>query len=93
LETEYYTVSELHPNVISDHTAPRRHAKQQAGCPIFNAYLRGLPARIDSNVLRRADSSWFDAEYSSHPIFDAGAVGRSHAQAADKPLRSELMAA
>jgi PAS domain-containing protein len=41
----------------------------QAACPIFNAFRRGLPCRIDSEVLWQADGSWFDAEYSSHPVW------------------------
>ncbi|HMC16191.1 MAG TPA: PAS domain S-box protein [Albitalea sp.] len=46
----------------------------EAACPIFNAFRRGLPCRIDSEVLWRADGSWFYAEYSSYPVFDAGVV-------------------
>ncbi len=46
----------------------------EADCPIFNAFRRGLPCRIDSEVLWRADGSWFPAEYSSYPIFDGGVV-------------------
>ena len=43
-------------------------------CPIFNAFRRGLPCRIDSEVFWRSDGSAFAVEYSSHPIIDAGAV-------------------
>lgn len=46
----------------------------EADCPIFNAFRRGLPCRIDSEVLWRADGSAFSAEYSSHPILDGGVV-------------------
>ncbi|CAN5711388.1 hypothetical protein BH09PSE5_BH09PSE5_50720 [soil metagenome] len=46
----------------------------EADCPIFNAFRRGLPCRIDSEVLWRADGSCFSAEYSSHPILDEGIV-------------------
>jgi PAS domain S-box-containing protein len=46
----------------------------EADCPIFNAFRRGLPCRIDSEVLWRADGSRFHAEYSSYPIFDGGVV-------------------
>ncbi len=46
----------------------------EAECPIFNAFRQGLPCRIDSEVLWRADGSAFSAEYSSHPILDGGAV-------------------
>ncbi|MEO6744116.1 MAG: PAS domain-containing sensor histidine kinase [Caldimonas sp.] len=43
-------------------------------CPIFNAFRSGLPCRIDREVLWRADGSSFSAEYSSHPMIEAGAV-------------------
>ncbi|WP_069049091.1 sensor histidine kinase [Hydrogenophaga sp. RAC07] len=43
-------------------------------CPIFKAFLEGLPCRIDSEVFWRRDGSSFPVEYSSHPILDEGAV-------------------
>ncbi len=43
-------------------------------CPIFRAFWQGLPCRIDSEVLWRADGSCFPAEYSSYPIVEDGAV-------------------
>ncbi|MES2890221.1 MAG: PAS domain S-box protein [Pseudomonadota bacterium] len=46
----------------------------EADCPIFNAFRRGLPCRIDSEVLWRADGSAFSAEYSSYPILDGDVV-------------------
>ncbi|MBX3638350.1 MAG: PAS domain S-box protein [Rubrivivax sp.] len=46
----------------------------EAECPIFNAFRRGLPCRIDDEVLWRADGSPFWAEYSSYPIVEDGAV-------------------
>ncbi|WP_418317157.1 PAS domain S-box protein [Piscinibacter sakaiensis] len=46
----------------------------EGDCPIFNAFRRGLPCRIDSEVLWRADGSSFAAEYSSYPIIDDGVV-------------------
>jgi len=46
----------------------------EADCPIFNAFRRGLPCRIDDEVLWRADGSAFAAEYSSHPVIEAGVV-------------------
>ena len=56
------------------HTHGDGGAYPEADCPIFNAFRRGLPCRIDSEVLWRADGSPFSAEYSSYPIIDAGAV-------------------
>ncbi len=46
----------------------------EAECPIFNAFRRGLPCRIDDEVLWRADGSPFWAEYSSYPIVEHGEV-------------------
>ncbi len=46
----------------------------EAECPIFNAFRQGLPCRIDSEVLWRADGSSFPAEYSSYPIVHDGVV-------------------
>lgn len=43
-------------------------------CPIFNAFRRGLPCRIDSEVFWRRDRTAFAVEYSSYPILDAGQV-------------------
>lgn len=46
----------------------------EAECPIFRAFRKGLPCRLDSEVLWRADGSSFSAEYSSHPIVENGQV-------------------
>jgi PAS domain S-box-containing protein len=46
----------------------------ECDCPIFNAFRRGLPCRIDDEVLWRADGSAFAAEYSSYPIIEHGQV-------------------
>jgi PAS domain S-box-containing protein len=43
-------------------------------CPIFNAFRRGLPCRIDTEVFWRADGSAFPVEYSSYPILDGAEV-------------------
>ena len=43
-------------------------------CPIFNAFRRGLPCRIDTEVFWRRDGTSFAVEYSSHPILDGDAV-------------------
>jgi PAS domain S-box-containing protein len=43
-------------------------------CPIFNAFRRGLPCRIDTEVFWRADGTAFAVEYSSHPILDGTQV-------------------
>ena len=56
------------------HTHGDGSAYPEADCPIFNAFRQGLPCRIDSEVLWRADGSSFSAEYSSYPILDKGVV-------------------
>jgi PAS domain S-box-containing protein len=43
-------------------------------CPIFNAFRRGLPCRIDTEVFWRHDRTSFATEYSSHPIMDGERV-------------------
>ena len=70
-------------------------------CPIFNAFRRGLPCRIDAEVFWRRDGTSFAVEYSSHPIMDGdtvrGAVitfvditGRKRVAAALQQSRDEL---
>lgn len=41
-------------------------------CPIFNAFRKGLPCRIDSEHFWRKDGSSFAVEYSSYPIVESG---------------------
>ncbi len=43
-------------------------------CPIFNAFRRGLPCRIDTEVFWRRDRTSFPVEYSSYPIMDGAQV-------------------
>ena len=43
-------------------------------CPIYNAFRRGEPCRIDSEVFWRADDNSFPVEYSNYPVFDQGQV-------------------
>jgi PAS domain S-box-containing protein len=61
-------------HALIHHTHDDGRHYPEAECPIFNAFRRGLPCRIDREVLWRADGSSFSAEYSSHPILDAGVV-------------------
>jgi PAS domain S-box-containing protein len=56
------------------HTHGDGRSYPEVDCPIFNAFRRGLPCRIDDEVLWRADGSWFWAEYSSYPVIEAGVV-------------------
>ena len=43
-------------------------------CPIFNAFRRGLPCRIDTEHFWRQDGTAFAVEYSSYPIIESGVV-------------------
>jgi PAS domain S-box-containing protein len=43
-------------------------------CPIFNAFRKALPCRIDSELFWRQDGSAFAVEYSSYPIVEGGVV-------------------
>jgi len=43
-------------------------------CPIFNAFRRGQPCRLDTEVFWRSDGSPFPVEYSSHPVISDGSV-------------------
>ena len=52
-----------HPNHYPEHL-----------CPIFNAFRRGLPCRIDSEYFWRQDGSAFAVEYSSYPVLEADQV-------------------
>ena len=61
-------------HALIHHTHADGQPYPEADCPIFNAFRQGLPCRIDSEVLWRADGSAFSAEYSSHPILDGGVV-------------------
>ena len=62
----------MHELIHHTHADGRHYP--ECDCPIFNAFRRGLPCRIDDEVLWRADGSSFHAEYSSHPIIEHGQV-------------------
>lgn len=70
--TEQVLGRNMHALIHHSHSDGAHYA--EADCPIFNAFRRGLPCRIDSEVLWRADGSPFSAEYSSYPILDGGEV-------------------
>jgi PAS domain S-box-containing protein len=62
----------MHELIHHSHADGRHYP--ECDCPIFNAFRKGLPCRIDDEVLWRADGSSFYAEYSSHPIVEDGEV-------------------
>ncbi len=70
--TEEVLGRNMHELVHHSHADGRHYP--ECDCPIFNAFRRGQPCRIDDEVLWRADGSAFHAEYASHPILDGGRV-------------------
>ncbi len=62
----------MHALIHHTHAGGQHYPESE--CPIYAAFRQGLPCRIDSEVLWRADGSWFSAEYSSYPILDGGVV-------------------
>jgi PAS domain S-box-containing protein len=55
---------------LTHHSHADGSAYPDTECPIFNAFRRGLPCRIDTEVFWRRDRTAFAVEYSSHPIVD-----------------------
>ena len=61
-------------HILTHHSHEAGLHYPMAECPIYNAFRRGEPCRIDSEVFWRADGSSFPVEYSSYPVFDQGQV-------------------
>jgi PAS domain S-box-containing protein len=59
---------------LTHHSHPDGSHYADTDCPIFNAFRRGLPCRIDTEVFWRRDGTAFAVEYSSHPIMDGEQV-------------------
>jgi PAS domain S-box-containing protein len=59
---------------LTHHSRADGRAYPEGECPIFNAFRRGLPCRIDSEVFWRRDGTAFPVEYTSHPIMDGEQV-------------------
>jgi signal transduction histidine kinase len=62
----------MHELVHHSHADGRHYA--ETDCPIFRAFRKGEPCRVDSEVFWRADGRAIEVEYSSHPIVDAAQV-------------------
>ncbi len=73
--TEQVLGRNVHELIHHTHADGRHYP--EAECSIFNAFRQGLPCRIDSEVLWRADGSSVQAEYSSFPVMDEGKVPSS----------------
>ncbi|MBA4176582.1 MAG: histidine kinase, partial [Leptothrix sp. (in: Bacteria)] len=72
LGTDMVLGRNMHELIHHSHADGRHYP--ECDCPIFNAFRRGLPCRIDDEVLWRADGSRFPAEYSSYPVIEHGEV-------------------
>lgn len=59
---------------LTHHSHPDGSPYPDTDCPIFNAFRRGLPCRIDTEAFWRRDRTPFPVEYSSHPILDGSDV-------------------
>ncbi len=70
--TEEVLGRNMHVLIHHSHADGRHYP--ECDCPIFNAFRRGLPCRIDDEVLWRADGTPFAAEYSSYPVIERGEV-------------------
>ncbi len=62
----------MHALIHHSHADQRPYA--ECDCPIYHAFRRGEPCRIDGEVFWRADGSAFPAEYSSYPVLEDGRV-------------------
>src|SRR5262245_57830543 len=63
--------------MIGKHSHELVHYKRADGshypreeCPIYRAFLEGIPAHLDDEVLWRADGASFYADYRSWPIYE-----------------------
>ncbi len=72
----YSTAQVLGQNMhdLIHHSHPDGSHYEEQQCQIFLAFRTGRPCRNDQEVFWRADGSRFNAEYSSHPVIDQGAV-------------------
>lgn len=57
-------------HTLTHHSHEDGSAYPEEDCPIFNAFRRGMPCRLDNEVFWRSDGTCFAVEYSSHPIVE-----------------------
>ncbi len=88
--TEEVLGRNMHALIHHSHADGRHYPECE--CPIFNAFRRGQPCRIDDEVIWRADGSAFPAEYSSHPIIEGGVVQGAVASFVDITVRKRAEA-
>lgn len=61
-------------HALTHHSHADGSAYPDTACHIYNAFRRGLPCRIDTEVFWRRDQSSFAVEYSSYPIMEGQLV-------------------
>jgi PAS domain S-box-containing protein len=61
-------------HALTHHSHPDGSPYPDADCPIFAAFRRGLPCRLDTEVFWTRDRRAIPVEYSSHPIVDGERV-------------------
>lgn len=88
--TEEVLGRNMHELIHHSHADGRHYP--ECDCPIFNAFRRGMPCRIDDEVIWRADGSAFAVEYSSHPIIEGGVVQGAVASFVDISARKQAEA-
>ena len=56
------------------HTHPDGTPYPESACPLLQTLENGRPVQLDNEMLWRKDGSFFNAEYSSFPVFDEAVV-------------------
>jgi PAS domain S-box-containing protein len=56
------------------HTYPDGSPYPESACPLLQTLETGRPVQLDNEMLWRKDGTFFNAEYSSFPVFDKDAV-------------------
>jgi PAS domain S-box-containing protein len=57
-------------HALIHHTYPDGTPYPESACPLLQTLESGRPMQLDNEMLWRKDGSFFNAEYSSHPVFD-----------------------
>jgi PAS domain S-box-containing protein len=61
-------------HALIHHTYPDGTAYPEAACPLLQTLETGRPAQLDNEILWRKDGTFFNAEYSSFPVFDQAVI-------------------
>jgi PAS domain S-box-containing protein len=61
-------------HALIHHTYPDGTPYPEPACPLLQTLETGRPVQLDNEMLWRKDGSFFNAEYSSYPVFDEKVV-------------------